>query len=174
MAAGDTDAARTLVRRYQQRVFGLAFAILRDRQLAEDVAQEAFLRAWRHAGAFDARRSSCATWLLTITRNAAIDAARLRRAEPVDPELLTTLVLVASEAGPDERAAVSIDVARVRVALESLPTEQQQALLLAAFYGRTASEIATIVGIPLGTAKTRVRTALRRLRAGLRTDGAVP
>ena len=79
-AVGDSDAAAAFIRRHQRRVFGLALAVVGDPVLAEDVAQEAFARAWRHAGAYDPRRGSVPTWLLTITRNLAIDAARLRRA----------------------------------------------------------------------------------------------
>ena len=79
MAAGDADAASAFVERFQRRVFGLAYTIVGDARAAEDVAQEALLRAWRHAGVFDPRRGSVTTWLLTITRNLSIDALRVRR-----------------------------------------------------------------------------------------------
>src|SRR5690606_26961612 len=85
LASGDADAATAFVRRYQARVFGLALTMLREREVAEEVAQETFLRAWRHAGAYDPRRSGVATWLLSITRNLAIDRLRMRRTDPVDP-----------------------------------------------------------------------------------------
>ncbi len=84
-AAGDTDAATAFVRRYQARVFGLAVTMVGDPAAAEEIAQEAFARAWRHAGSYDARRGRVATWLLTITRNLAIDHLRAHRAEPLDP-----------------------------------------------------------------------------------------
>jgi len=163
MAAGDGHAARTFVRRYQQRVFGLAVTIVSDRHAAEDIAQEAFLRAWRHAGGFDARRASAATWLLTITRNAAIDAIRLRRATPSDPATLVALALPAS-AEPDVDAVARTELDRVRAALQVIPEDQRRAVLLAAFVGLTAAEIATIEDIPLGTAKTRIRSGLGKLR----------
>ena len=85
---GDPDAATVFVRRHQARVFGLARSIVGDAALAEDVAQEAFIRAWHHAAAYDPRRGSVPTWLLAITRNVAIDALRMRRPNPVDPAVL--------------------------------------------------------------------------------------
>ena len=88
MAIGDEGAGVAFVRRYQRRVYGLAVGLVGDHALAEDIAQEALLRAWRHAPVFDPRRASVATWVLTITRNLAVDALRLRRAVPTDPEKL--------------------------------------------------------------------------------------
>lgn len=164
IAAGDPAAARTFVRRYQQRVFGLALTILHDRQAAEDVAQEAFVRVWRHAGAFDARRGTVAPWVLTITRNAALDALRLRRAVPVDPAVVAITALPAPGRGPADEAEHGFDVERARRALAELPPEQRDAVLLATFHGRTAAEIAASESIPLGTAKTRIRTGLRKVR----------
>jgi RNA polymerase sigma-70 factor (ECF subfamily) len=164
IATGDAAAARTFVRRYQQRVYGLAVTILRDARGAEDVAQEAFLRVWRHAGAFDARRGDVAPWVLTIARNAALDALRLRRATPIEPDAIVALGPPSGDRSPAELAEHEHDVARVRRALADLPAEQRDAVLLAAFHGQTAAEIAAREGIPLGTAKTRIRTGLRKLR----------
>ena len=164
IATGDGLSARAFVRRYQQRVFGLAVTILGDRQGAEDVAQDAFLRIWRHAGAFDARRGSVAPWVLTITRNAALDALRLRRATPTDPDVMLGLVAPSSERSPAEQTEVGLEVERVRAALVELPLEQRRAVLLASFHGRTAAEIAAMESIPLGTAKTRIRSGLGKLR----------
>src|SRR3954451_12629805 len=86
MAAGDADASAAFVRRFQRPVFVLALTVLQDRGTAEDVAQEAFVRASRNAGSYDPRRGTVLTWLLGIPRNAAIDVLRLKRAEPVDPD----------------------------------------------------------------------------------------
>src|SRR5215469_6263843 len=86
MALGEQSAAVAFVRRYQKRVFGLAYSMTGDAGVAEDVAQEAMIRVWRHAPVFDPRRGSVASWVLTITRNLAIDALRLRRAVPTDPD----------------------------------------------------------------------------------------
>lgn len=166
---GTADPAATVafVRRYQRRVFGLALLMLHDEGLAEDVAQEVFLRAWRHAATFDGRRGSVTTWLLTITRNLAIDALRSRQARPSDlvgPEQLDVADL---GQGPADAATTTAEVRRVKLALGRLPVEQRRAVLLAALQGRTAAEIGVLENIPLGTAKTRIRTALRRLRDDL-------
>ncbi len=139
--------------------------------LAGLATQEAFARAWRHAGAYDARRGPVAAWLLAITRNLAIDAIRLRRAEPKDPEEIMALGIPEVEAGPDERAIVGEDVARLRKAISMLPVDQRRALILAAYYGRTAREISESEHVPLGTAKTRIRAAMLKLRSALEVLG---
>ena len=164
MAAGDRGAALAFVRRFQRRVYGLARTIVTDADLAEDVAQEAFVRAWRSAGAFDLRRGTVAAWLGTITRNLAVDALRMRRADPVDPDDLASSLVAGPSVEPAERAASSDDARQLRDALAALPESQRRAVVLAVFFGRTASEIAASEGIPLGTAKTRIRTGLLRLR----------
>lgn len=167
IAVGEQSAAVALVRRYQKRMFGLAFSMVGDAGVAEDVAQEAMLRVWRHAPVFDPRRGSVASWVLTITRNLAIDALRLRRAVPTDPDDFTAAAMLSDEHNPED-AAHRGDVRRtVRDALSTLPAEQRRAVVLAAVYGRTALEISESEGIPLGTAKTRIRTALIRLRAAV-------
>ena len=167
LAAGDVGAAKLLVGRYQSRLYGLAFGVLQDRTAAEDVAQEAFVRAGRHAGNYDARRGSVAGWLLRITRHLAIDALRLRRADAIDPSQLASLDLVSSTRSVEDVAVTSDETTRVRSALSELPPEQARAVLLAAFYGRTAEEISRSEDIPLGTAKTRIRLGLRKVRAQL-------
>jgi len=159
-AAGDRRAAAAFVRRFQRRVYGLALTILGDTGAAEEAAQEAFVRAWRHGDTYDPRRGRVLTWLLAIVRNVAIDAARLKRAEPRDPDVLASQLQLE---GSDESHAV-VERQRLREALATLPAEQRRALLLAAYLGRTAGEIGEIEGVPLGTAKTRVRTAMLRLR----------
>ena len=169
LAAGDRDAAAVLVRRYQRRVFGLALSVLGDAGMAEDVAQEAFVRAWRHAEAFDPGRGSVTGWLLTITRNLAIDARRAQRSRPVVPvEAIDTGLL--DEPGPDDLAVHAEDVRRVHDALSGLTVGQRRAVVLAALGGRTAKEIGEIDGIPLGTAKTRIRDGLANVRRTLRMD----
>jgi RNA polymerase sigma factor (sigma-70 family) len=165
-ALGDPDAAAAFLRRFQGRVYGLARSMVGDPDLAEDVAQEAFLRAWRNAQAYDPRRGSVQTWMLVITRSLAIDAMRLRRAQPVAPETFANLDLRAPAGGSPEAAAeTSAGVRELRAALDGLPPEQRQALLLAALCGRTAAEISEIESIPLGTAKTRIRTGMHKVRA---------
>jgi RNA polymerase sigma-70 factor (ECF subfamily) len=167
LAAGDADAAAAFVRRFQRRVFGLALTILRDPGAAEDVSQEAFVRAWRHAETYDPRRGRVLTWLLAIVRNLAIDTLRLKRAEPLDPEPLAALLDLEGARAPAEHHSGLAERERLREALAGLPPEQRRALLLAAYFGRTAREIGELESVPLGTAKTRIRTAMLRLRAEL-------
>lgn len=167
MAAGDQDAVIAFIRRFQRRVFGLALSIVDDPAQAEDVAQEAFLRAWRNAATFDARRGSVASWLLTVTRNLAIDAIRMRRADAIDPGALIALQLPAHDAAPPDVAAAREDASRLAAALRRLPEEQRGAVVLAGIGGRTAREVGEIEDVPVGTAKTRIRTAMLKLRDAL-------
>lgn len=165
MAAGDEGATIAFVHRYQRRVYGLALSMLGDPGSAEDVAQEALVRAWRHAAVFDPRRAPVVAWVLTITRNLAIDAMRLRRAIPIGPDELGRL---AGSDRPSEAAIESVvATSGLAGALGNLPPEQRRALVLAAGYGYTAAEVASVESIPLGTAKTRIRAAMAKLRASL-------
>ena len=164
LAAGDRAASAEFVRRFQRRVYGLAKTIVGDPGTAEDVAQEAFVRAWRYAASYDARRGTVPTWLLAIARNVAVDRLRLRQPEPLDPEVLASkLQLHDVREARDEHAGIA-DRETLRQALAILPGEQRRALLLATFFGRTAAEVAELEAIPLGTAKTRIRTAMLRVR----------
>lgn len=170
MASGDREAATSFIRRYQARVFGLALAILSDRSAAEEVAQEAFLRAWKHGAGFDPRRGQVSTWLLTITRNLAIDALRMRRADPFDPETLMSLIETDSDEEFEEPMVAADTTIRLRRALAELPREQGVAVVQAGFLGRTAREISEIEGVPIGTVKTRIRSALMKLRSALEAE----
>jgi RNA polymerase sigma factor (sigma-70 family) len=161
MASGEQEAAAAFVRRYQARVYGLALTIVRTPSLAEDVAQEAFVKAWRSADTYDARRGRVATWLLSITRNAAIDAIRYRHEQPMDAELLLALLTTRQDTGETERVDTSLVL---RQALADLPREQATPIVMMTFYGLTAKEIADRDDIPLGTVKARVRRGLQALR----------
>ncbi len=174
VAVGDGMAMATFTRRYQARVFGLARSVVGDPETAADVAQEAFIRAWRHAGAYDARRGSAVGWLLVITRNVAIDARRMRRPEPRDPDTFAQLELEATgtQSSPAASAELAYEVTRLRAALSRLPVVQRRALVLATIGGRTAAEVSEAEGIPLGTAKTRIRAALARMRVSLADEDA--
>jgi RNA polymerase sigma factor (sigma-70 family) len=172
LVSGDAELEVAFIRRFQDRVYGLARRLVGETPLAEDVAQEAFLRAWRHARSFDPTRGSVTTWLLAITRNLAIDALRRRRAVPVPPDLLVGLGLDAQTKGPDELAVDADTRSRVRELIENLPAEQRRAVLLAFFYGQTAQEISITEGIPLGSAKTRIRLGMIKLRAATPAETA--
>jgi RNA polymerase sigma factor (sigma-70 family) len=164
IAVGDEQAGLAFVRRYQRRLFGLALGIVRDTALAEDVAQEAFIRIIRHAAVFDPRRGSVASWALTITRNLAVDVLRVRRGTPTDPDDQVFVELMSSEPSPEDAAVTGNAVDRARVGLAHLPVEQRRSVVLASMYGWTAQEIATQDGIPLGTAKGRIRVGMAKLR----------
>jgi RNA polymerase sigma-70 factor (ECF subfamily) len=163
LGSGNPDAAVAFVRRFQSRVYGLALTMLHDRSLADEVAQETFVRAWRHAATYDARRGRVPSWLLTIARNLAIDRARVRPVTPVDPDVIASeLDLAGHDAVPDvaERE-------RLREALASLPDGQRRAVVLTTYAGKTAREIAELDRVPLGTVKTRIRAGMLKLRDSL-------
>ncbi|HVT68144.1 MAG TPA: sigma-70 family RNA polymerase sigma factor, partial [Trebonia sp.] len=164
LGAGDGALAVAFVRRFQRIVFGVALAVTSDPGTAEDVAQHAFEQAWRHASVYDARRGSVRAWLTTITHNLAVDVVRARSALPMDPGELPA-VLTAMTDSP-ERVAVAHDSAEgLRQALGRLPAAQARAVAMAGIYGMTALQISEAEGIPLGTAKTRIRDGMRKLRA---------
>jgi RNA polymerase sigma-70 factor (ECF subfamily) len=170
LAGGDPDAAAAFVRRFQARVYGLAVGMLGDRGVAEDVAQEVFVRAWRHAAAYDPRRGSVSTWLLAIAHNLAVDVLRTRRAAPLDPATIEALAAPTPGSGTEGAAVAVTEVERVRLALAHLPPEQRRTLVLARFTGMTAAEISRQEGVPLGTVKTRLRAGLARLREQLAVE----
>ncbi|MGN6169386.1 MAG: RNA polymerase sigma factor [Solirubrobacteraceae bacterium] len=173
-ATGDRDAAVGFVRRFQSRVYGLAVTIIGDPTSAQDVAQETFVRAWRHASSYDARRGSVSAWLLTIARNLALDRARLKRSRPVDPELLAARLERKNGGDPVDEATTIADREKLRGLLLSLPEQQRRALVLATYFGRTAKEISELDGTPVGTVKTRIRDGLGKLRNRLEVeDGSI-
>ena len=170
LGSGDPDAATAFVRRFQARVYGLALAMGGDRATAEEVTQETFLRAWRHAGKYDPRRGAVASWLLTIARNTAVDASRPGRSRPVDPDAILAMAAPDPAPNPEERAMIEHDVSALRQALTRLPEDQRRALVMAAYGGMTVREIAETEQIPLGTAKTRIRSAMLKLRTVLEAE----
>ncbi|MGW0996181.1 RNA polymerase sigma factor [Streptomyces sp. NPDC002520] len=166
LSEGDPEIAVAFVRRFQHRVFGVAMAIVGDPQLAEDIAQQTFERAWRHAQMYDSRRGSVTTWLTTIAHNLAVDAVRARRTQPVAPGDLEALLGAVTES-PEQWALADEASAQLREAVARLPREQARALVMAGIYGMTAQQIADLEHIPLGTAKTRIRAAMAKLRTRL-------
>ncbi len=165
-AAGDPELAVAFVRRFQSAVYGVAWAVLGERRAAEDAAQRSFEQAWRHAASYDPCRGGVRTWLVTIARNLAIDAARGQRATVTDPSVV--LALVGPVTDTPERGALAAETGQeLRAALGRLPIEQARAVVLAAVHGRTAAEIAAHEAVPLGTAKTRIRAGLAKLHRTL-------
>jgi RNA polymerase sigma-70 factor, ECF subfamily len=158
IAIGDRPAFETLYHRYARTVFGLAVRRLGDRDRAEEAVQETFAAVWRSARSYRADRGPGAPWLYAVARNAIVDRFRTR-GEPV-AEVPDT---PSSDARPDEAAETEWVAWRVHRALEELPTNERQVLELAYWSGLSQSEVASFLGIPLGTVKTRTRSALSRL-----------
>jgi RNA polymerase sigma-70 factor (ECF subfamily) len=170
-ATGDQRSAAAFVRRFQGRVYGLALTIVRQPAIAEEVAQETFARVWRHAGNYDARKGRVSTWLLSIARNLAIDHTRVRRLDPVDPDVIAAELSIESQVpGADETGLEPDERAQLRTAIGELPDDQRRALVHAAYIGRTAREISDLENVPLGTVKTRIRTAMLKLRSQLEVE----
>ena len=159
IARRDREAFNDLYRRYARAVLGLALRRLGDRGRAEDATQDAFAAIWRSASSYDRTRGPGAAWLYTVARNAVVDGLRKRPiatlAEP--PELVST------SAGPDDEAVAAWTAWRVHRALETLPAHERPVIDLAYYSGLSQSEIAEFLQIPLGTVKTRTRSALARL-----------
>jgi RNA polymerase sigma-70 factor (ECF subfamily) len=165
---GDEEMTVAFVRRFQAKVFGVALAVSGDARAAEDLAQLTFEKAWRHGSTFDPRRGTVPAWLSTIARNLAIDSVRVRRPVPVDSQDL--LRRVSSTTDTLEASVIAGEsAAQLRHALRLLPPEQARAIVLAGIAGMSAREVSESEGIPLGTAKTRIRTAMTRLRGILKT-----
>jgi RNA polymerase sigma-70 factor (ECF subfamily) len=158
VAERDREAFELLYHRYVRSIFGLALRRLRDRQRAEDATQETFAAVWRSAASYRPDRGPAAPWLYAVARNAIVDRFRAK-ADPTGevPDL------VSAEPGPPERAESSFVSWRVHRALEELPSREREVIELAYWSGLSQSEVAEFLHIPLGTVKTRTRSALTRL-----------
>lgn len=170
IVAGDESALAASYDRYAAHVFSLALHVSRDRSIAEDVTQEVFVFLWTHADRFDTDRGSMATWLGMIAHRRTVD--QVRREEARHAREARERVLV-TERGTDVSDDVVRQVtrARVRAALGSLPDEQRRCIELAYFDGKTFREVASLLNIAEGTAKSRIRLALAKLASAL--EGAV-
>ena len=155
---GDRGAFETLYRRYARPVFGLALRRLGDRGRAEDAVQETFASVWRAARSYRPERGPGAPWLYAVARNAIVDNGRMRREPPV-----AGVEEKASDETPADRAESGWVAWRVHRALVELPENERVVIELAYWGGRSQSEVADLLGIPLGTVKTRTRTGLMRL-----------
>jgi RNA polymerase sigma-70 factor, ECF subfamily len=159
LGAGDETAMADLYDRYAGIVYGVALRVLGNTTAAEDVLQEVFLQLWRNPRAFDAERGRLAPWLAVIARNRAIDLLRKR---PMEEEI--NELPIATSVNLEDTAGQRLAVEKVRSAMQTLPAEQRKALEMAFFEGLTHTEIAGRTGEPLGTVKTRIRSALLSLR----------
>lgn len=167
-AGGDARALEILYDRYSRVVYSFALRIIGDPQIAEELLQEVFFRAWQQGGSFRANRGTFVTWLLSITHNMAIDEVRKRRRRPQksdndDPE---TVLAGVPDTGQDIEEEVWLGSLRetIGAALSTLPPAQREAVELAYFQGLTQREIAERLGEPLGTIKTRMRLGMQKLR----------
>jgi len=161
LLAGDDDAIRQLYARFGRPVYTMGLRLLGSRELAEELTQDLFLTAWRKAARFDPARGRLSTWLMTMAHNLAVD--RLRRETGASRPKLVLVDDVPDAPGVDEESLLIERDAAVR-ALASLSDAEKRLLLRAYFGGMTAREIAETDGIPLGTVKTRLRTALIKVR----------
>ena len=169
---GDEAAFAELYDATSRRVFGLALRVVRDPAQAEEVTQEAFLEIWRMSARFDQDRGSALAWILTIVHRKGVD--RVRSAE-ASTRRDTTYHQGATTVEHDttaEAAEASLEAHRVRGALRTLTEVQREALELAYFGGYTHTEVATMLDLPVGTAKTRIRDGLIRLRDAMGVGAA--
>ena len=156
---GDEAAMASLFDRYSKIVYSVALRVLRDPGLAEDILQEIFMQIWRKPESFTATRGSLGGWLAVVSRNRSIDVLRRKRpTDSIDDIVLSSPYNLADEG---ER---NIMIEKARTAMHLLPAEQRKTLEMAFFDGLTHSEIAEMTGDPLGTVKTRIRSALLSLR----------
>ncbi len=163
----DESAFEELYRRYARAIHAVVRRILREHGASEDTVQEVFASVWRSAGGYRVGRGRVVAWMFTIARNAAVDAARMRRPvlvgdpeEPVDPG-----------ATPHEQTERELEAFRVHVAVDGLPAREREVIALAYYEDLSQSEISERLGLPLGTVKTRTRTALQRLAVDLAGEG---
>jgi RNA polymerase sigma-70 factor, ECF subfamily len=170
VASGDEAALEHLYDRYGRIVYAVSYRLTAEAQLAEECTQDVFVRVWRHAGEFDPRRGGLTAWLLTVTRNRAIELVRTRArrlardGQPSALDLEQTADAADPSPDPSDLAAAAQQTVRIASVLAELPPEQLEVVQLAFFDDLSHDEIATRLALPLGTVKGRMRLALDRLR----------
>jgi RNA polymerase sigma-70 factor, ECF subfamily len=166
-AEREPDAAGELFDRFASRVYGLGIVMLGGDAPAQDLVQDTFVKLWRNAARYDPTRGKLETWVLLVARSLAIDSLRRRVLEARVLERTAPPREASDEPGPDHLIETADLTERARHAMAALSDGQRAALELAYFGGKTSAEVAELEGIPLGTAKTRIRTALLKLREAL-------
>jgi RNA polymerase sigma-70 factor (ECF subfamily) len=169
VVAGDDVALREVYDQYASFVYGIAVRVIGDARAAEDVSQEVFLSFWERPGSFDPARGSLRTWLGTLTHRRSVDHVRREEASRRRAAREAGRAIAAPDV--EEMAAALLTAERVRAALDVLPEEQRRAVDLAYFGGRTYRQVAETLRIPEGTAKSRLRLALRRIADVLEAEG---
>ena len=173
IAAKDKDALNLLYTRYMTPVYALSLHMLKQPPLAEEVTQDVFLNIWLKADSFNSSRGNPRSWIMSVTHHRVVDVIRSRRRSNVmtDPEGYDTLERLPSS-GPSVESQVTqrLDRERIDRALVTLPDSQREVIELAYFEGYSQSEMADLLGQPLGTIKTRVRLAMQKLKAALQED----
>jgi RNA polymerase sigma-70 factor (ECF subfamily) len=160
-------AADALYTRYASRIYGLGLVLLRNKTDAEDLVQDTFLKVWRTRSRFDPSRGSLDVWILLIARSLAIDLLRRRTQETRNLSFEPSRSDVSDEPGPERYAEHRDLFQRARKALDRLPSGQRSAVELAYFGQRSSTQVAELQGIPLGTAKSRIRVGMATLRKTL-------
>jgi RNA polymerase sigma-70 factor (ECF subfamily) len=169
-ARGDRSSAESLYDRFASRVYGLGLVMLGNEAAAEDLVQDTFVKLLRTAERYDPGRGKLDTWVLLVARSLALDALRRRVVEARMLESQRPRTEASDDPGPETAAEMRDMLERARRAMVSLPGEQRAALELAYFGGKTSAEVAELEGIPIGTAKTRIRSALLKLRQALEVE----
>jgi RNA polymerase sigma-70 factor, ECF subfamily len=167
VAAGDRPALADLYDRHAGSVYGMAVSILRDTSLAQDVTQEVFVRLWMRARTFDSRRGTALAWLVSVARNLAIDELRRQRRRVEGADRLARDAELLARDDPDALLEWRWDSIRVREAVAELSAVQRQTVQLVYVRGFTLAEAAVRLGVPVGTVKSRLHSALLSLRSAL-------
>ena len=171
LSDGEVDALEGLYDRYSSLVFSIVVRVLTDRQLAEDVTQEVFLRLWRRPWSYDPERGKFRSWLMSVTRHRSIDerrrVVRRLRQEARDDDGMPEIAAPGRFHDPQLEAVLADERRAVREAMTRLPPVQREVIELAYFGGLTQVEVAALTGEPLGTVKTRIRLGIQKLRVAL-------
>jgi RNA polymerase sigma-70 factor, ECF subfamily len=168
----DREALASLYDRYGRRVFALAVRVLNDPVSSEEVTQDVFMSVWRRGATYTSKKGKFTTWLFSIAHNRTIDELRKRRRDRSrqNDDIDDHLNIKSDDVSPADAAVAQSEYAKIRAALELLPEEQKNVVELSYFKGLTQTEIAEKTGQPLGTVKTRMRLALKKLRKTLSAE----